>query len=225
VLSASGMLTMDIGQELAKVGVWDRAAVTEENLNDTFGEMIAAQSETFRGMGIDLSGVRFVRSVSMRYRGQFHEVVVDLPGGDLAKGDMSGLLDAFHDRHDDLYGYSLRWRVVEILECHLRGSIKQVPSYDVVPEPTPLTPIADARVGERTCFMHRSHQALPVYRRDLLRPGHEFSGPALIDSSTSTALVPETFDAHVDARRNVILSLRAARGQSALAKAGEALDR
>ncbi len=225
VLSASGMLTMDIGQELAKVGVWDRAAVTEENLNDTFGEMIAAQSETFRGMGIDPSDVRFIRSVSMRYRGQFHEVVIDLPGGDLGTGDMPGLAAAFHDRHEDLYGYSLRWRVVEILECHLRGSIKQAPGYEVPPDRSPLTPLADARVGERTCFVGRSHRALPVYRRDLLRPGHEFSGPALIDSRTSTALVPETFDAHVDAMRNIVLSLRAARPASAMARAGEALDR
>jgi N-methylhydantoinase A len=225
VLSANGMLTMDIGQELARVGVWDRAAVTEENLNETFAEMIAAQSATFAGMGIDLSSVRFMRSVSMRYQGQFHEVMVDLPGGDLRQGEMEGLRDAFHDRHEDLYGYSLRWRVVEILECHLRGSTKQASSYEVTPEQAALTPLGDACVGERTCFVGRSHRALPVYQRDLLRPGHEFSGPALIDSRTSTTLVPETFDAQVDTRQNVILSLRAARGESAMAGAGEALGR
>jgi len=115
--------------------------------------------------------------------------------------------------------------VVEILECHLRGSTKQASSYEVTPEEGPLTPLADACVGERTCFVGRSHRALPVYQRDLLRPGHEFSGPALIDSRTSTTLVPETFDAQVDPRQNVILSLRAARRESAMAGAGEALGR
>jgi N-methylhydantoinase A len=223
VLSATGMLTMDVGQELAKVGVWDRTAVTEEELNRTFGEMIAVQSETFGDMGIDPSGVRFIRSVSMRYRGQFHEVMVDLPGGDLGDGDMPVLLAAFHDRHEDLYGYSLRWRAVEILECHLRGAVRQVPGYELAPDRGPLTPLGDACVGERTCFVGQSHRALPVYRRDLLRPEHEFSGPALIDSRTSTVLVPETFDARVDAMHNVVLSLRAVRGESALARAGEAL--
>jgi N-methylhydantoinase A len=224
VLSATGMLTMDIGQELAKVGVWDRTAVTEETLNGTFGEMIAAQSETFRAIGIDPSDVRFIRSVSMRYQGQFHEVVIDLPGGDLADGDMPVLLAAFHDRYEELYGYALQWRVVEILECHLRGSTKQSPGYEIAPDSRPLTPLADARVGERACFVGQTHRPLPVYRRDLLRAGHEFSGPALIDSSTSTVLVPETFDARVDAMQNVVLSLRAVRQESALARAGEALQ-
>jgi N-methylhydantoinase A len=223
VLSATGMLTMEIGQELAKVGVWDRAAVTEEDLNETFGEMIATQSETFRGMGIDPSGVRFIRSVSIRYRGQFHEVAIELPGGDLGQGDLPELITAFHDRHEELYGYSLRWRGVEILECHLRGSMKQT-AYEVPSDQRPLTSLADALIGERTCFIGQAHHAVPVYRRELLRPGHEFSGPALIDSRTTTALVPETFDARIDAMQNVVLSLRPTHPESALASAGEALD-
>jgi N-methylhydantoinase A len=141
----------------------------------------------------------------------------------LGEGDLPALLGAFHDRHEELYGYSLRWRAVEILECHLRGSVKQVPGYELAPDRRPPTTLHDACVGERTCFIGQSHRALPVYRRDLLRAGHEFSGPALIDSQTSTILVPETFDARVDAMQNIILSLRAARGESALARAGEAL--
>jgi len=225
VLSATGMLTMDIGQELAKVGVWDRSAVTEEELNATFGEMIATQSETFRSMGIEPSDVRFLRSVSMRYRGQFHEVGIDVPGEDLGQGDLSVLMAAFHDRHEELYGYSLRWRGVEILECHLRGSIRQVPGYEIAPDRRAVTSLDEARVGERTCFIGHAYRQLPVYRRELLRPGHEFSGPALIDSRTSTALVPETFDARVDALQNVILSLRRTHPESALASTGEVLDR
>ena len=225
VLSATGMLTMDVGQELAKVGVWDRTAVTEDELNSTFGEMITAQSETFRSMGIEPSGVGFIRSVSIRYRGQFHEVGVDLPGGELGQGDLPALIAAFHDRHEELYGYALPWRAVEILECHLRGSIKQVPEYEIAPDSRPLTPLGEARIGERTCFVGKSHRPLPVYRRDLLRPGHEFSGPALIDSQTTTALVPETFDARVDATQNVVLSLRPAHRESAMATTGEARDR
>jgi N-methylhydantoinase A len=225
VLSATGMLTMDIGQELAKVGVWDRAAVTEEELNSAFGEMIATQSETFRNMGIEPSKVRFVRSVSMRYRGQFHEVAIDLPGGDLGQGELPVVVSAFHERHEELYGYSLRWRGVEILECHLRGAVKQDPVHEPASDGGPLTSLEDARVGERTCFVGQTHRPLPVYRRDLLRPGHEFSGPALIDSRTSTALVPETFDARVDAMHNVVLSLRPTQRESALATTGEALDR
>jgi N-methylhydantoinase A/oxoprolinase/acetone carboxylase beta subunit len=60
---------------------------------------------------------------------------------------------------------------------------------------------------------------VPVYYRDLLRPGHSFPGPALIDSRTSTILVPETFDTSVDADRNVILHLRDATGVPKFARA------
>ena len=216
VLSAMGMLIMEIGQELAKVGVWDRAEVTADQLEATFREMIVTERETFGRMGLDLNDVSFARSVAARYQGQFHEVSIDV----LADDDRESLLQRFRDRYEELYGYALPWRAIEILECHLRGSVEQPPLVRLA-EPADPPPLADARFGERRCHIRGNDVDVPVYYRDLLHAGHSFLGPALIDSRASTILVPEAFDARVDADRNVILHLRDAKGMPEVARAAE----
>jgi N-methylhydantoinase A len=207
VLSAMGMLIMEIGQELAKVGTWSRTEVAAEELEATFEEMTTNESETFRHMGVDVTCVNFVRSIAARYQGQFHEVAIDVLPGD----DRDALIQRFHDRYQEIYGYLLPWRAVEILECHLRGSVEQAPVTRLADHGNP-PPLEDVRVGERRCFMRGNWVDVPVFHRELLCPGHAFAGPALIDSRTSTILVPDSFDASVDADRNVILHLRDASG-------------
>jgi N-methylhydantoinase A len=216
VLSAMGMLIMEIGQEAAKVGVWERTEVTAEQLEETFAEMTAAEHETFERMGVDLSEVTFVRSIAARYQGQFSEVSIDVLPGD----DREALVQRFRDRYEEIYGYALPWRAVEILECHLRGSVEQPPPARLA-EPADPPPLKDAMFGERRCYLRGTHVDVPVYYRDLLHAGHSFPGPALIDSRTSTILVPEAFDARVDADRNVILHLRDATGMPEAAGAAE----
>src|SRR5262249_52422628 len=134
--------------------------------------------------------------------------------------DRETLIQRFHDRYEEIYGYSLPWRAVEILECHLRGSVPQAPPARLAPADE-LPALENARIGDRRCYMRGSWEDVPVYRRELLHPGHAFAGPALIDSRTSTILVPESFDASVDEDRNVILHLRDATGVPTSLRAAE----
>jgi N-methylhydantoinase A len=214
VLSAMGMLIMEIGQELTRVGVWSRTKVPLEELDATFREMITAEQETFRLMGVELAEASFARSISARYQGQFHDVAIDVLSGD----DRVALLERFHDRYREIYGYSLPWRAVEILECHVRGSVAQPPAARLTQTVTPRA-LEEARIGERRCYRRGTRLDVPVFRRELLQPGHSFAGPTLIDSRTSTIFVPESFDACVDADRNVILELRPAAAISTSARA------
>jgi N-methylhydantoinase A len=190
--------------------------VTADQLEETFREMTAAEHETFERMGVDLNDVTFVRSIAARYQGQFSEVSIDVLPGD----DREALIQRFRDRYEEIYGYALPWRAVEILECHLRGSVEQPPLARLA-DPADPPPLEEARFGERQCYIRGSHVDVPVYFRDLLHAGHSFRGPALIDSRTSTIFVPEAFDARVDADRNVILHLRDATGLPKVAGAAE----
>jgi N-methylhydantoinase A/oxoprolinase/acetone carboxylase beta subunit len=70
--------------------------------------------------------------------------------------------------------------------------------------------VASARRGERECLTAEGRSSLPVYDRDLLRPGYAFAGPALVDSPTTTVLVPSGFDAEMDEHLNLVLRLRSA---------------
>jgi N-methylhydantoinase A len=219
-LSATGMLTMDVGRELIRAGVWDRTAVTADEINATFGEMTASALASFASMGIEAAAVRFARSLSMRYLGQFHEVAVDLPDEDL-NGERRALLETgFHDRYRELYGYSLPWRAVEIVECHLRGTIPQgAPAAP--PGDSTAGRLEDAVSGRRRCQLAAAPREVDVYRRERLRSGHGFRGPALVDSVATTVFVPESFEARVDERGSLVLSQLEAVAETAAPRRGE----
>jgi N-methylhydantoinase A len=221
VLSAMGMLTMDIGRELARAGVWDRTSVSAEQINAVFAQLTDEQRAAFGRTGIEPELIRYQRSLAMRYLGQFHEITVELPEHDLDEAERAALETRFHQRYEDLYGYSLPWRSVEVLECHLRGSVPQ-PAAAQVSEPSHEAPsLAAAESGERSCRIGGARRDVPVFRRELLSDGLGFAGPALIDSSTTTVFVPEAFSAAVDATGNLILlQHEAAETAQELAEAG-----
>jgi N-methylhydantoinase A len=211
-LSAMGMLTMDIGRELARAGVWTRTAVGAAEINAVFAALIAEQDEAFGRSGIDPAAVRYRRSLEMRYEGQFHEIDVELPDRDLDEGDRAAVDTSFHRRYEELYGYSLPWRAVEVLACHLRGSVPQAGPPRAEPSPGEPPPLASAGAGERSCRIGGVRREVPVFRRELLAAGHSFAGPALVDSAASTVVVPDGFDARVDGRGDLLLAQRGAVG-------------
>jgi len=212
VLSAMGMLTMEIGRELTRAGVWDRLSVTADQINAVFDQLEDEQRAGFGRIGIEAEQIRYQRSLAMRYMGQFHEITIDVPDEDLDEAARASLETRFHARYEELYGYSLPWRGVEILECHLRGGVEQ-PSEQRAAVPAVEGDLSAARKGERSCLVDGQRRDVPVFARERLAPAHAFDGPALVDSSTSTVYVPDAFSAEVDGSGGLLL--RAAANRSA----------
>jgi len=82
--------------------------------------------------------------------------------------------------------------------------------------------LREALSGSRECRLGGERRTVPTYGRELLEHGHSFPGPALVDSAASTVYVPEAFDARVEGRGDLILTLRSARPERELAHATEA---
>ncbi len=199
VLSAMGMLTMEVGRELTRAGVWDRLSVSADQINAVFAQLRDEQRAAFGRIGIEPEQIRYQRSLAMRYMGQFHEITIEIPEGDLDQTARAALETSFHNRYEELYGYSLPARQVEILECHLRGGVPQPHSGEAASSSAAERGLPAAQKGARSCRIDGERRDVPVFARELLGTGHSFGGPALIDSSTSTVFVPEAFSAAVGA--------------------------
>ena len=214
VLSAMGMLTMEIGRELTRAGVWDRLSVTADQINAVFDQLEDEQRAGFGRIGIEAEQIRYQRSLAMRYMGQFDEITIDVPDEVLDEAARASLETRFHARYEELYGYSLPWRGVEILECHLRGGVEQ-PSEQRAAVPAVEGDLSAARKGERSCLVDGQRRDVPVFARERLAPAHAFDGPALVDSSTSTVYVPDAFSAEVDGSGGLLLRAAANRSTGA----------
>jgi N-methylhydantoinase A len=69
-----------------------------------------------------------------------------------------------------------------------------------------------ARKGERSVARPGGTSEVRVFDRDLLRPGNTIDGPALVDASDTTILVPAGAVLHVDEYLGIRIDLEASAG-------------
>ncbi len=144
------------------------------------------------------------RTASMRYVGQGHEIVAELPVRPLAAGDRAVLQAAFDDAYQTLYGRLIPGLDVEVLSFGLELASIAEPARPIEDEPAVFAPIAS---GRRRLLDPAADEALevPVYWRADLAPGAAFCGPAIIGEDDTTILVPAACRARVDGRGHVWL--------------------
>ena len=139
--------------------------------------------------GFDRSSISIRRSLDMRYVGQVHECTVDIEPFTLDEAALEVLKAAFHARHEELYTYSERQSVVEIVnvESAIVGRVDR---------PRRMTMVqgkgADsARTGTRPMIFAASGQAqdTPVYTGASLGAGDHITGPAVIEEVTTTLVI------------------------------------
>ena len=136
------------------------------------------------------------RSLDMRYAGQSHELTVPYEPGAVA--------GRFHEAHRQRYGYEQVGAGMEIVTLRLQAVAGFEPP--ALPHQEPGPPDAgDALAGQREVwFGGRPHRAA-LYRRDRLRAGHRFVGPAIVVQYDTTTIVPPGWGAAVDTWLNLIL--------------------
>ncbi|HLG70452.1 MAG TPA: hydantoinase/oxoprolinase family protein [Chloroflexota bacterium] len=184
-------------------------------VNALLDEMAADGLALLEAGGLARSDARVVRSCEMRYKGQMHEILVELPSGTLGPAAVPAIEERFAAAYETLFKRSLPGRPLEALTWHVNvaGPDPEV-SFDFArPEGTG----SNARKGSRSVhFPVCGFADTPVYDRYQLAPGAAFEGPAIVEERESTVVVPPTWHASVDGLGCIVLS-RTGRQGGALA--------
>src|SRR5262249_17864471 len=147
-----------------------------------------------------------------RYFGQAFEVRVPVPDSPL---DPDAVAAAFHDAHEQTYGYCFRDRPEQQVEwVNLRvtgiGPIRrptlrpaaEAPTAPDAPAPGPDTSAAPttapAPASRRPVCFEDGYADTPIYHRTDLPPGTTVTGPAVIEEYGSTIPVHPGYTATVD---------------------------
>ena len=190
-LSALGILVSDVVNDSSRTVMM---APEDRRLEAAFRDLEKRANRQMRDEG--WKGVGF-RSADMRYVGQGYEL--NLPWG-------PGLLSRFHDAHRKRYGYADPARPVEVVNIRVR----LVAPTDPVPLKRRAPAGKDARkaiVKKRRAWFAGRRVNVPVYNRDLLRPGNRFPGPALVVEYSATTVVLPGSLARVDGWGNLIIEV------------------
>lgn len=186
VLSAWGMLATDLRFEAARSHIGDATALDAGALKALFAELETEARARLDASGFD--GEVIIRpSADMRYGEQIFEIDVALDGVDFAaKGLLDEVAARFHARHEELFTYSLLDQEPVLVNARAAaiGVLPALPQEPAAPDAAPAPPRA-----ERKVYMGGKWLQTPVYDFDALAPGQEISGPAIVESETTTVVL------------------------------------
>jgi N-methylhydantoinase A len=161
------------------------------------------------------------RTAFMRYRGQGHEIEIELPDRALEPRDIERLRAAFEAGYRAQFSRAVPGMRIEILNWAVRvASRRGAVEGDAMDRDGPAVPeqsrasLSPSRVVTVTCDLTGAAVAAGVYERADLKPGARVDGPALIVEPQTTTLVSADFVAEVGGDGSLILSRTLATGET-----------
>jgi N-methylhydantoinase A len=208
--SAFGMFAMDVGRNYARSYICGAKNIDVEKVNRLYRDMEAEALAGFRANDIAPEQVVFRRSAEMRYAGQFHEVEVELSGAAFTAEQLDATVNEFHRQHEKLYTFRMPWKAAEFLTFRLRATAPRAP-FHLRQIDAGGSDGVSAIKRRRRCWFEGGEVDTPVYDGTRLLAGARFPGPAIIEETTTTVVVPINFVCAVDQWKNYLLT-RAEKG-------------
>ena len=195
VLSALGMTSADAHCEVSESVLAPLAALGARARRAQLGRLEREARAGLAAGAHPSRSITFDRGADLRYAGQSFELRIPDAGG-----STEALAEAFHRRHEVLYGYRLE-REVELVTLRVRALVRAPLPRRGSARARPLP--AEATLGERRLVFGGRPARARVLDRAALVPGHHFEGPAVVEEYTATTLVPPGARARVTAGRHL----------------------
>jgi N-methylhydantoinase A len=194
--SAVGLLRAPVAYEIVRGRLMRLSSFDPAAANRLLAEM-RAEAEVIVRRGAPDAELTEQRSAFMRYRGQGHEIAVQLPVRTFTAADRTTITDMFEAAYRRLYSRPIPGVEIEILSwvisvgASAEGELAiAIETKSTMPKPKSLRPVFDPVSGE--------FQDVPIYWRNDLAPGARISGPAVIAENDTSTVVSPVFDAHID---------------------------
>ena len=171
-------------------------------------EMRRDLAESLDRQGVAEDQRRFEMGADVRYKGQFHVIDVPISADGVDGAFFQEMARAFHEEHQRLFTYQLPDEPLELVNLRVRA-------VGVLDRPAPPRldrgGAASALVGTRPVYFReeRGRVECPVYDRAGLGARASITGPAILEETTSTTLVPPGCRASVDDYGNVLIRTEA----------------
>jgi N-methylhydantoinase A len=194
--SAVGLLRAPVAYEIVRSRLMRLSVFDPALANDLYKEMRAEAEEIVR-RGEPKAALTEKRSAFMRYRGQGHEIAVELPVRAFAAKDTAEITRLFEEAYGRLYSRPIPGVEIEILSWVLSLA---APAEGELATAVALKPAEPKPAARRQMFDPNSGAFIdtPIYNRADLAPGAHIKGPAIVAEDDTTTVISPSFDAIVD---------------------------
>jgi N-methylhydantoinase A len=205
-LSALGLVVSDVTHDYV---VSHLASVTnklEPELDSHFAKLITGAHTELGDEGIEEKRRELIGALDLRYVGEQSSVSVPVAGN--SAGWLEKTVESFHAIHERLYGFSVPSEPVELVNVRLRaiGRLYRGEKERKAAMPKSAPRVASTGTRKVAFGPAKSDRIdVPVFARTALLPHARFSGPAIVEQSDSTLLVPHGKNVSVDAYANLLI--------------------
>ena len=202
------MLLSDLRHNYVHSYYTTRLGADLKRINSIFQEIEDRGRETLKAEGVSESNMEFRRSLDMRYRGQFYEIEVPVPEGEITDETLEGVVERYHELHHELYAFSVEDKPTEMLNYKLvavgkiqKPSVKPMTSDSSDPSRA-LRPSREVYFDEVKEFVDTK-----IFDGSKMCAGDRFDGPAIVEEPFTTIAVPPNFKCEVDPFGNYVVEV------------------
>ena len=219
VTSALGILQVDLRHDLLRPVLQQVGQIEPGQLAATFQEIVDEARAILDAEHIPADRQTIELSIDARYYGQTPYMNLKLDAPPLTTEELQGLVDLYRTQYENEFGYQLPEDVatVEIVNARV-AAIGLTDDLELHPR-VGGGDAAAALVSHRPVYFDETGDFTdtPIYSRELLGEGASFEGPAVVEQSDTTLLVPPGASATVDKYLNIVIDLRVPAGAQATA--------
>ena len=198
VLSAYGMGLADVRALKEKALELPLKVQSVQALSSILDELVSFSTEELAGQGIEPGAISVIRRVHLRYEGTDTALQVDY-------GSINEMQDRFEVAYRQRYGFVMPDKDM-VIEAAAVEAVGKMDDVDLPPVDQEETIGAAQPQTHVSTYMAGEDRSTGVFDRDLLRPGHEVPGPAIIREQTATTVVEPGWQAGIDTAGNLIMA-------------------
>lgn len=199
--SAWGMLQTDIRHDDVRTYVSLLRSSDEAVTKNLFDQMIVNSEDVLKSQNIDSNNIKHNKQYDLRYVGQEYTVTVDENPD--SQDFYDDLEQDFHDMHLNIYGHNNPEGAVEIVNL-------RVVSYGLL-DKNPHGKLEEKADKDSNfdkvnqVFWNNEQVDTKIYNLEKLAVNEELHGPIIIETETSTIVVPHNFIAKLDDTKNLLI--------------------
>lgn len=197
--AAFGSLISDIRRDYVRTRTMQITPDSWGDLDAAFADIELQATKDLLAEGVPEDRIRMRRSAGMRFLGQSWELNVELGQHDKS---IDRLIASFGEVHERRFGHRSGTNV-EVVNFRVTAvGVVDKPGLHRLPS---VTPRPDAYLRKRDVYFNGEFVATPVVQRDRLVLNETIKGPAVIEESGSTTVLPPGWKAVVLAHGELML--------------------
>ncbi len=175
-----------------------------DSVNQAWNSLEGGILDEFSKGGIDARQVNFGYYLRVKYVGQLNDVEIKLPFSQVSShDDVKTIIRLFEDTYAKLYSRSASSPELGYLATTavLKGVVKvekpRLPDLEL----SSAAPPTAAGKGTRQVYRHGEWRQAHIYDMEKLDPGNKVAGISVIESPSTTLVVPLGYEAYLDEHR------------------------